>query len=183
VRSIRLDPRSVIARSRNWASSSSRGSPRRHEDAPSGPSLQDRWPKELARAGPTDPKSANPCLREVFSPAYHRRFAGPGREPGSAFVPWVGGGLAEILCVPEERTVAHDHTVHSPNRVLPIPQDRSRSHSVKAKLRVHEHPSGTLAVFPGPRCLGRYDACGHLLAPAQATAGQGSPSSAGRAHA
>ena len=29
-------------------------------------------------------------------------------------------------------------------------------------VRVHEYPDGTLAVFHGPRCLGRYDQEGNL---------------------
>jgi transposase len=145
--------------------------------------LQDRLPKELAVAGITDQESANRYLKEVFIPDHNRRFAVPAPEPGSALVPWVGGSLADILCVQEERTVANDNTVRYYNRVLQIPQDRYRCHYVKAKVRVHEYPNGTLAVFHGPCCLGRYDACGHLLAPAQVTAVQGSPSSAGRAHA
>ena len=39
---------------------------------------------------------------------------------------------------------------------LQIPADRHRHHYVKAKVVVHEHPDGTLAVFHGPRCLARY---------------------------
>jgi hypothetical protein len=33
-----------------------------------------------------------------------------------------------------------------------------RAHYVKARVKVHEHPDGTLAVFHGPRCLARYSA-------------------------
>ncbi len=32
-------------------------------------------------------------------------------EPGTAFIPWIGTSLAEILCVQEERVVAKDNTV------------------------------------------------------------------------
>ena len=36
---------------------------------------------------------------------------------------------------------------------LQLPPDRHRRHYVKATVRVHEYPDGTLAVFHGPRCL------------------------------
>ena len=39
---------------------------------------------------------------------------------------------------------------------LQIPADRHRHHYVKARVRVHEYPDRTLAVFHGPRCLARY---------------------------
>ena len=41
-------------------------------------------------------------------------------------------------------------------RVLHLPPSPHRRHFVKAKVRVHEYPDGTLAVFHGPRCLARY---------------------------
>ena len=39
----------------------------------------------------------------------------------------------------------------------------SRPHFVKARVRVHEYPDGTLAIFHGPLCLARYDPEGELL--------------------
>ena len=45
-----------------------------------------------------------------------------GTEPGTAFIPWVGFTLAEILCVQEERVVAKDNTVHYHRQHLQIPQ-------------------------------------------------------------
>ncbi len=47
--------------------------------------------------------------------------------------------------------------------MLQIPEDRHRRHYVKAKVRVHEYPDGTLAVFHGPRRLARYQANGTLM--------------------
>ncbi len=41
-------------------------------------------------------------------------------------------------------------------RVLQLPPSPHRRHFVKAKVRVHEYPDGTLAVSHGPRCLARY---------------------------
>jgi len=125
--------------------------------------LQDRLPKELALAGITEMAAANHYLATQFLPAYNRRFAVPAPEAGTAFVPWIGTNLAEILCVQDERIVANDNTVHYHRQRLQIPQDPHRFHYVKVTVRVHEYPDGTLAVFHGPRCLARYSAEGHLL--------------------
>jgi len=127
--------------------------------------LQDRLPKELALAGITDMAAANQFLRDRFVPAYNQRFAVAAAEAGSAFVPWSGSNLAEILCVQEERVVANDNTVRYQGRSLQIPQDRHRYHYVKVTVRVHAYPDGTLAVLHGPRCLARYTAEGQLIEP------------------
>ncbi len=104
----------------------------------------------------------NPPLTTQFLPAYNRRFAVPASEAGTAFVPWIGPSLAEILCVQEERVVAKDNTVRYQGLSLQIPQDPHRFHYVRVTVRVHEYPDGTLAVFHGPRCLARYRAEGVL---------------------
>jgi hypothetical protein len=118
--------------------------------------LQDRLPKELADAAITDLAAANRFLKRRFVPAYNREFAVPAAETGSAFVPWVGGNLNDILCVQEERVVRSDNCVAYQNKLLQIPADRHRCHYVKAKVRVHEYADASLAVFHGPRCLAHY---------------------------
>jgi hypothetical protein len=110
--------------------------------------------------------AANWFLAEQFLPAFNQRFTVQAEEPGTAFVPWIGAGLADLLCVQEERGVATDNTVHYQGQRLQIPQDPHRFHYVKVTVRVHEYPEGTLAVFHGPRCLARYTAGGERLAPA-----------------
>ena len=125
--------------------------------------LQDRLPKELALAGITEMAVANRSLTEQFLPQYNDRFMVPATEPGTAFIPWVGTNLADILCVQDERVVAKDNTVRYQGLSLQIPQDPHRFHYVKVTVRVHEYPDGTLAVFHGPRCLARYDADGQLI--------------------
>jgi hypothetical protein len=127
--------------------------------------LQDRLPKELALAGITERAVANRYLTEHFLPQHNARFMVGATEPGTAFIPWVGSTLAEILCVQEERVVAKDNTVHYHRQHLQIPQNPHRFHYVKVTVRVHEYPDGTLAVFHGPRCLARYDAEGRLIEP------------------
>ncbi len=124
--------------------------------------LQDRLPKELALAGITERAAANQYLTTQFLPAYNRRFAVPAPEVGTAFVPWIGTSLAEILCVQEERVVAKDNTVRYQGLSLQIPQDPHRFHYVRVTVRVHAYPDGTLAVLHGPRCLARYSAEGVL---------------------
>ena len=125
--------------------------------------LQDRLPKELALAGITAMAAANRYLTERFLPQHNKRFMVRATEPGTAFIPWVGTHLPELLCVHEERVVAKDNTVRYQGLSLQIPQDPHRFHYVKVTVRVHAYPDGTLAVFPGPRCLARYYADGQLI--------------------
>lgn len=125
--------------------------------------LQDRLPKELHLAGITEMAAANRYLIEQFLPTFTPRFTVQAEEPGTAFVPWIGAGLTDLLCVQEERSVAKDNTVHYRGMRLQIPHDRYRFHYVKVMVRVHEYPEGTLAVFHGPRCLARYHADGRLI--------------------
>ncbi len=121
--------------------------------------LQKRLPQELRLAGITTMDEANRFLRETFLPDHNRRFAIAPEAPDSAFVPFAGN-LDDILCVQQERTVAGDNTVRYKNLSLQIPEDRHRHHYVKAKVRVHEYPDASLAIFHGPRCLARYGAHG-----------------------
>ena len=124
--------------------------------------LQDRLPKELHLAGITEMAAANRYLIKQFLPTFAPRFTVQAEESGTAFVPWIGAELTDLLCVQEERIVAKDNTVHYQGTRLQIPQDRYRFHYVKVTVRVHEYPEGTLAVFHGPRCLARYHADGRL---------------------
>jgi len=122
--------------------------------------IQKRLPQELRLAGITDMVTANRFLAEHFIAAHNRRFRSAPAVAESAFVAYAGRDLADILCVQEQRTVGNDNTVRYRGLLLQIPPDRHRCHYVKCKVRVHEHPDGSLAVFHGPRCLARYDATG-----------------------
>ena len=126
---------------------------------------QARLPKELALAGITDRTAANRYLDEVYRPAFNREFSHPAREEGSAFVPFLGGSLDEVLCEQYERTVGKDNCVRFEGLVLQIPADRHRYHYVKAKVRVHRYADGGLAVFHGPRRLASYGTDGRLVEP------------------
>jgi len=121
---------------------------------------QDRLVKELAWAGITEMQAANRYIREVYLPAYNAEFKRAPREQGSAFVPYQGSGLWEILCEHHERVVGNDNCVSFAGMRLQIPKDPNRMHYVRVKVRVHRYPDGNLAVFHGPRCLTRYDSQG-----------------------
>ena len=121
--------------------------------------LQKRLPQELRLAGITTMEAANRFLRESYLRQHNNRFAIKPEDPGSAYVPFAGQ-LDDILCVQEERTVAGDNTVRYKSLVLQIPADRHRHHYVKAKVRVHEYPDASLAIFHGPRRLAAFEADG-----------------------
>lgn len=125
--------------------------------------LQDRLPKELELAGIDGPEAANRFLAQVYLPRHNARFQVPAGQPGTAFVADRGEAYREILCVHEERVVGNDNTVRYRRLALQLPPSPLRPHFVKAKVRVHEYPDGTLAVFHGPRCLARYRGDGTLL--------------------
>lgn len=125
--------------------------------------LQNRLPQELRFRGITGMEEANRFLRKEYLPDHNKRFALKPEEKDSAFVAWVGDGLEDVLTVQEERTVSNDNTVQYKRLSLQIPADKHRYHYVKARVRVHEYPDGTLAVFHGPRKLALYDTGGALL--------------------
>ncbi len=123
--------------------------------------LQDRLVKELALAGIDTVEAANRFIEERYLPDHNRRFAIPPELDETAFVPLVRPDqIDDILCLHAERVVARDNTVRYARRVLQLPAGPDRPHYVKAKVRVHEYPDGTLAVFHGPRCPARYHADG-----------------------
>ena len=86
--------------------------------------LQNRLPRELA----------NRYLAETYIPAHNRRFRVAAERDGSAFVPWTGSDLVEIL----------------------------RHHYVKATVQVRRYRDDSLALFHGPRRIGRYNRDGSL---------------------
>ena len=121
---------------------------------------QGRLPKELALAGITDRAAANRYLEQVYMPRHNAEFAVPAAEPGSAYVPFIGGALKDILCEQHERTVMNNNCVTFENLTLQIPANGEHHHYVKTCVRVHRYVDGTLAVFHGPRKLAAYDVDG-----------------------
>jgi transposase len=118
--------------------------------------LQDRLPKELALAGITTVEAANRFLREVYLPEHNGRFAEPAEEPAAAFVVVLEALWRDVLAIQEERVVGNDNCVAWRGRQLQIPATPLRPHLVRARVRVHDYPDGTVAIFKGPRCLASF---------------------------
>ena len=114
---------------------------------------QGRLPQELAKAGITDMEKANLYLAEVYMAQHNVEFAVPATAEGTAFIPYIGGRLPEILCEQHERIVGNDNCVSFNTMKLQIPADGARHHYVKTRVRVHCYVDGTMAVFHGPRKL------------------------------
>ncbi len=122
--------------------------------------LQSRLPPELRLAEIATVEAANRYLKTHFVPDYNTRFAVPASEEGSAFIPYAGRPLEDVLCIQESRQVGRDNCVNWNGVALQIPPQRHRHHYVKATVRVHGYPDGQLAIFDGPSCLARFDATG-----------------------
>lgn len=118
---------------------------------------QGRLPNELKLQGIKTIGAANCYLKKCYLPAFNQEFMQPAREKGSAFVPFLGGNLDDILCEQFERRVGNDNCVAFERMKLQIPSDQYRMHYVKVKVRVHRYWDGRLAVFHGPRKLAEYD--------------------------
>ena len=125
--------------------------------------LQDRLPKELRLAGITTVEAANDWLRLHCIAEYNRQFAIPAEQEGTAFVIDRDGVSKDILCIIEERTVGNDNTIAWNGRRLQIPASPLRPHFVKAQVRVHCYPDGSLGVWLGPHRLVSFPSEDHLL--------------------
>jgi transposase len=124
---------------------------------------QERLPRELAAQGIVTQDAANHYLKEHYLPAFNQEFSVQPAVSGSAFVPFIGPGLDDILCEHYERTVNKDNCVAFEGRRLQIPADPYRRHYVKATVRVLRYPNGYLSLFHGPRCLATYTPEGNII--------------------
>ena len=123
---------------------------------------QGRLPQELVKAGITDLAGANRYLEQVYMARHNAEFSVKPAAEGTAFIPYIGGRLPDILCEQHERVVGNDNCVSFEGVQLQIPADGARHHYVKVRVRVHRYVDGTLAVFHGPRKLAGYDVQGNL---------------------
>ena len=124
---------------------------------------QDRLVKELALRGITYMDAANRYLADVYLPAFNAEFMQPALEEGSAFIPWAGESIDDILCYQKQYTVSADNCVGFGGMKLQIPANPYRCHYVRATVRVHRYLDGSLAIFHGPRKLADYDPRGKLI--------------------
>jgi transposase len=132
--------------------------------------LQDRLPKEMKLAGIDTVEQANHWLAETYIAEHNRLFAIEAEQAETAFVADTAGAWREILCIQEDRVVGHDNTVRWKTMSLQLPPSRLRPHFVKATVRLHEYPDGTVSVFLGPHRLADYDACGVIAVTEQQAA-------------
>ena len=107
-------------------------------------------------------EEANRYIRKIYLPAHNREFKQKSPEEGSAFIPWVGAHLENILCEHHERTVTPDNCVSFEGMTLQIPPNKYRCHYVRARIHVHRYMDGSLAIFHGPRKLADYESNGQL---------------------
>jgi len=124
---------------------------------------QGRLPQELALMGITTIEEANRYLSETYLPEFNRKFSHPAREEGSAFIPYIGPSLRDILCEQHGRTVQSNNCVRFENLELQISNNEYRCNYIRAKVKVHCYLDGTFAVFHGPRKLGTYDNKGQQI--------------------
>jgi transposase len=124
--------------------------------------LQDRLVNELKLAGITTMIAANSYVAETYLPRHNKQFMKRPECEKSAFIPVAGFDIANILCSQEERVVASDNTVSYQGMKLQIPPSPLRHHFVKTQVRVHHYPDDTMAIFHGPREIGRYNQDGTL---------------------
>ena len=145
-------------RSSSWASATSRpNSPEaRGRCERAFRTLQDRLTKELALARITTIEAANDFLREVYLAEHNARCAVPAVAPGPAFVAVPEPLWRDPLCLQEERRAGNDNCVRWRGRSLQIPPTPLRPHLVRATVRVHAYPDGTLAIFKGPHRLASF---------------------------
>lgn len=128
--------------------------------------LQDRLPKELRMAGfdgTAAIEAVNRWIAECYLPDHNAAFAVAPEQDGSAFVPDRQGLWRDVLCIQEERQVGNDNTVAWRGRRLQIPPSPLRPHFVRTRVRIHEYPDGTTAIFHGPHRLADYDPAGRPL--------------------
>jgi transposase len=118
--------------------------------------LQDRLPKELALAGITTALAANRFLREVYLGEHNDRFAVLAEDPASAFVQVPEALWRDVLSIQEERRVGNDNCISWQGRSLQLPPTPLRPHLVRATVRVHDYPDGTVAIFKGPHRLASF---------------------------
>ena len=115
--------------------------------------FQDRLVSELRLARVGTLIEANGMLKR-FLPDHNRRFAVPPVQAGSAyrkpparFVP------DEVFCFKYRRIVAKDNVVRFAKHRLQIIPSNGRASYASARVDVHEHMNGSLAVFHQGKCL------------------------------
>ncbi len=127
--------------------------------------FHDRLVSELRRAHASSLEAANAVLA-AFLPRYNRRFARRPANPTVAYRPLPDGvPIDDICCFKYDRTVANDNTVRLEEHLVQILPGPARRSYAKARVQVHEHLDGTLAIV----YQGQHLAFAMLSSPAQPT--------------
>lgn len=110
---------------------------------------QDRLVTELRLAGVQTLSEANAFLPGYLE-RYRARFAIAPQSPESAYVPMEEEtDLDRLFCFKYQRAVANDHTIRFAGRVIQLPPRADRVSYARARVEVHEHLDGSLAVWHG----------------------------------
>ena len=96
--------------------------------------LQGRLPQEFRINNITTIIQANEFLKTKFIPEFNAIFMKPVEGNDSAFTPYFGRDLLDILSIQQDRIVRNDNTVSYKNLILQIPQSKHRYHYVKCKV-------------------------------------------------
>ena len=145
--------------------------------------LQGRLVSELKLAGINGMAAANRYLQDIYLPRHNAQFMVAPELPASAYMPVAGFDIANVLCIQEDRVVSSDNTVSYKTMTLQIPPSPHRHHYVKTHVRVHHYPDDSMAIFHGPREIGRYHAGGALWCDPQNEPCDGSPLRPGSGYA
>jgi transposase len=113
--------------------------------------LQDRLVAELRLAGVRTLDEANRALAR-FLPAFNARFAVPPAQPGSAYRPLAEvlapeAALDEVICFKYPRIAGADNAVRFFGHRLQLLPGPARRSYARARVEVHEHLDGSLAVY------------------------------------
>ena len=91
---------------------------------------------------------------------HNRNFKVAAQQSGTAFVPYRGTELDKIFSIQQERVVGNDNTVRFDNLTLQIESQTFRYSLARCRVLVCRHLDGTLSLYYGQHCVGRYDATG-----------------------
>ena len=108
-------------------------------------------------------EAANRFIAEVYLPAHNARFAMPPEIAESAFV--AADPASWPRSCASRRSAWSAATIPWPGAgcVCNCRRAALRHHYVRATVKVRQYPDGALAIFHGPRCIGRYDAKGREI--------------------
>jgi transposase len=107
--------------------------------------FQDRLVTELRLAGARTLADAQRVV-DRFLPRYNARFAQPAAHPEPAWQP-APAQLDRICCFKYQRTVGLDNTISLDGRLLQLDPGPSGRTYARARVDVHAHLNGTLAVY------------------------------------